>query len=146
MGALGISWRIFGTSGETKYKPLPVTKRFTLGHGEVDWHIKFIARLVDVEFVAHFDFVIPKSGFMTVDTNMKGIYGPFNPGGPSDVAVIHHFRAKSIAKYKGKRARGRADINCSPPKNSTGARRTMRAIITITCMLEKKWTHRHGAY
>jgi hypothetical protein len=37
------------------------------------------------------------------------VRGPFNPGGPTDVAVIHHYLVKSREEYEWKMQRGRAD-------------------------------------
>lgn len=120
VGALGINWRYFGTSGETEYRPLPITKRFTLGQKDVDRHIKSIARLADVDVYGHPHFVtqFKNNSFYTTDTNRKRIDGPFNPGGPSDIAVLHHYSTKSVSEYKLKRGRGRADIDCSNPSSA----------------------------
>ena len=57
VGALGVNWRYFGTSDETEYRPLPVTKRFTLRQGEVNQHFKSIARLAGVYGVGHTHYV-----------------------------------------------------------------------------------------
>jgi len=47
-----------------------------------------------------------------VDTNGKSLgNSPFNPGGPTDVAVIHHYVTKSREEYIAKYMRGRSDIH-----------------------------------
>jgi len=114
VGALGISWRYFGTNNETEYTPLPVTKRFTLGAAEPDRHIKSIAKLDHVLEVGHVHFVTKfMANYCTIDTNRRRVDGPFNLNPPSNIAVLHHYHTKSVGEYRLKRARGRADINCS---------------------------------
>lgn len=52
------------------------------------------------------------------DTNGRALNEscPFNPGGPIDVAVIHHMWSKSCKEYASRCARGRADHGPDPSR------------------------------
>ena len=109
-GALTLNWYMFGSSGKKLYEPKPVTERFQFRSRNIDKHIKTIIRTTCVlQMGIHECYVmLPNSG-VPHDTNGKTINGPYNPNGPTDVAVIHHYNAKSLEEYSWKVARGRAD-------------------------------------
>merc|ERR1712194_56265 len=48
----------------------------------------------------------PRVGFQH-DTNGRKCTGSLNPNGPTDVAVLHHYKFKSNKEYVQKRSRGR---------------------------------------
>jgi len=112
-GSLGVNWYMFGPSGKTTYEPLPVTKRFVYRDREVNMHIKSIVKLSDMNMTepphVHYP-TLPMLNGNQHDTNGKVFMGAFNVGGPTDVAVLHHYMTKSFGEYKDKRIRGRADL------------------------------------
>lgn len=109
-GALVLNWYMFGSSGKMFYEPEPVTKRFHLRAREVDRHVKTIVNLSSVITMGiHECYLMRDNCGVPHDTNGRHVAGPYNPGGPSDVAVIHHYNAKSFEEYGWKIARGRAD-------------------------------------
>jgi hypothetical protein len=109
-GALTLNWYMFGSSGKFVYEPKPVTKRFPLRAREIDRHIKTIVHTASVETMGiHECYAMKADCGMPHDTNGKLVVGPYNPDGPTDVAVIHHYNAKSFEEYQWKIARGRAD-------------------------------------
>jgi hypothetical protein len=56
-------------------------------------------------------FVMLRNETKQIDTNGRVIDGPFNPNGPTDVAVLYHYRYKSLEEWRYKGCvRGRADI------------------------------------
>lgn len=117
-GALSVNWFIFGPNGRRVYQPLPVTLRFVYRQAGTNQHVKSFVNIQDLplnrsEFkvTAHFPTLL-KPGKQQQDTNGATFYGPFNPGGPTDVAVIHHYLTKSIKEYWYKSCvRGRADAS-----------------------------------
>lgn len=109
-GALTLNWYMFGSSGHTNYLPEPVTKRFQLRAINIDKHIKTIVHLASVVTMGiHECYVMKENSGVPHDTNGNQVQGPYNPNGPIDVAVIHHYNAKSLEEYHWKIARGRAD-------------------------------------
>lgn len=117
-GTLALNWHMFRQGGETIYKPLPVTKRFVYRDSHTDAHVKSIVRLRDMNMTdpphPHYPKLINGTQH---DTNGKAFEGPFNAGGPSDIAVLHHYITKSFQEYKNKRIRGRADTPNWNPSN-----------------------------
>jgi Glycosyl transferase family 2 len=99
-GALSINWLVFGNSNHSIYLPLPVTKRFTFRMPSTHYLVKSIVRLSDLNVTlpqnAHFQFL--KSGTQH-DTSNKSFIGPYNPGGPEDVSVLHHYWTKSTKEF-----------------------------------------------
>ena len=64
------------------------------------------------------------------DTNGTAFEGPFNAGGPSDIAMLHHYRTKSFQEYISKRLRGRADMtNWNPSNPSPGYEQRVKSAI-----------------
>lgn len=111
-GAVGVNWFIFYTSGRSHYQPLPVTQRFVQREDAANQHVKCIARVEDINTTQH--MVNPHVCFLkngrTIDTSGQPFEGPFNPDGPTDVAVLHHYLSKSHKEFVSKKMRGRADI------------------------------------
>lgn len=109
-GALTLNWYMFGSSGKTNYEPEPVTKRFQLRAKNIDKHIKTIVHTDSVQVMGiHECYAMTKGHGVPHDTRGNPVQGPYNPDGPTDVAVIHHYNAKSLEEYHWKIARGRAD-------------------------------------
>ncbi|CAM9780955.1 unnamed protein product [Heterosigma akashiwo] len=104
-GALSVNWFIFGPNGRRVYQPLPVTLRFVYRHPGVNQHVKSFVNIQDLPFnqsgfgiQPHFPWLL-KPGTQQKDTNGATFHGPFNPGGPTDVAVIHHYWTKSMKEF-----------------------------------------------
>jgi hypothetical protein len=57
----------------------------------------------------HECYVMKENHGVPHDTRGSIVQGPYNPDGPIDIAVIHHYNAKSLEEYHWKIARGRAD-------------------------------------
>lgn len=116
-GQIGINWYMFHTSNEVIYRPLPVTYRFQYRDAHVNEHVKSIVRLDDMDMnkAPHAHFAHLKDHAQHYDSNKTQIVtpthpGPFNPNGPTDIAVLHHYRTKSQKEYVDKTMRGRADL------------------------------------
>ncbi|QIG60198.1 hypothetical protein [Dishui Lake large algae virus 1] len=109
-GALVLNWYMFGSSGKLFYEPEPVTKRFQLRARNIDKHVKTIVHLGSVVTMGiHECYVMRENCGVPHDTSGKPVIGAFNPDGQTDVAVIHHYNAKSFEEYGWKISRGRAD-------------------------------------
>jgi hypothetical protein len=109
-GALTLNWYMFGSSGRIHYEPEPVTKRFQLRAKNIDKHIKTIVHNASVQVMGiHECYVMKENHGVPHDTRGSIVQGPYNPDGPIDIAVIHHYNAKSLEEYHWKIARGRAD-------------------------------------
>lgn len=108
-GALSLNWYVFGSGGEREYRPEPVLKRFQRRGATVNRHVKSIVKLADTERMRDPHSPILVAGTSQRDTSGREFAGPFNPNGPDDVAVVHHYFAKSLGEFKAKRLRGRSD-------------------------------------
>jgi len=107
--AIGINWKMFGSSGHTKYSSEPITSRFTKCDKNGNIHIK---TLCDIKMINGFNephSVNLKQGY-TKSTNGDIITGPFNDNPCYDVIQINHYKLKTLEEYKTIRLRGRADI------------------------------------
>lgn len=112
-GALSLNWLMFGSGGAERYSPEPVLLRFQHRAKDVDRHVKSIVRLRDVVTMAHPHFPTLPPWLTQHDTSGKAFTGPFNPGGPRNVAVLHHYLSKSREEYerRGRRAAFQHDNN-----------------------------------
>jgi hypothetical protein len=120
-GAIGVNWLMFGTNSRTVYSPVPVTKRFMYrlpDDNAVHAHIKSIVNLsaFDLSRTPHVHHPNLIHGTHQKDTNGKIFKGPFNPNGPTDVAVLYHYHWKSKKEYISKKQRGRADQRKANPQ------------------------------
>lgn len=101
------NWYLFGDSGLSGFSPRPVTERFVHRGGAVNQHVKTICRAVAVKTMScHHAEYMP--GKRAVDTLGRHVDGPFNPEGPVDTAVIHHYFTKTREEFTEKRNRGKA--------------------------------------
>ena len=86
----------------------------------VNMHVKSIVRLSDMNLTeaphVHYP-TLPMLNGNQHDTNGNIFRGAFNPSGPTNVAVLHHYMTKSFEEYKDKRVRGRADLPDWSPGN-----------------------------
>lgn len=132
-GALGLNWFMFGQNGQKSYRPEPVTRRFT-ERTEVNQHVKSVVHLRDLQEMVNPHY--PRVTGGQHDTNNHSFAGPFNPNGPTDVAVIHHYWTKSVDEFRVKACvRGRADADDYAACNMNG---TIGDIFDNTGWLELK--------
>jgi len=118
-GSLGINWINFGTSNHTSSSSMPVTQRFLYSY-EKPGHIKTIVYTPDFISMRSPHWAALRDNDQRWDTDGNfirgqynkdaGVHNPtFHPNGPMDVAVLHHYRVKSLEEYNWKTcARGRA--------------------------------------
>jgi hypothetical protein len=126
-GGLSLNWVFFGSSHQRSYTPAPLTKRFQMRESDVNMHVKTIARTSMWSKTARHSHNQQYEGDATsVDTRGHrvglGSVGPrnhdaFNPEGPSDIAVIHHYHTKSLEEYRARCKRGLADQHPEAWKN-----------------------------
>ena len=114
-GGLALNWYLFGYNNQTKYRPLPLTKRFQMRANETDDHVKVILRTDQIGNGGSFKNPHSyryKNWSLTFDTSGKWLIRKdwININGPSDVAVIHHYQTKSLEEFMSRCKRGRADI------------------------------------
>ena len=111
-GGLALNWLLFDFNDQLKYKPLPMTKRFTRSNPPINMHVKTIVRTDQFKGNEGSHAMRYIGNKTAVDTDGKQLGNPhwFNPGGPSDVAVIHHYWQKSIEEYSSRCKRGRASV------------------------------------
>ena len=118
-GGLALNWVMFGSSGREDYSPEPVTQRFTWRREKVFDLVKSISYLPHVERLGIHHSVF-SAGSVNRDTNGAVVPSPTNPGGPEDVACIHHYFTKSKGEWLKKRARGRAGNGATRPESEFG--------------------------
>lgn len=106
-GAVSLNWLMFGSDGETLYRPEPVRHRFLRRGERPDHHVKSICYMPDVLAVNNAHFPVLASGTQQRDTNGRQFTGPFHADGPTDVAVVHHYFCKSREEYELKLRRTR---------------------------------------
>jgi hypothetical protein len=114
-GGIVVNWILFGSSNQTVYRPVPVSKRFQYRDSIAHESVKCILRLsYGPRFHnPHNPKFFTKNSSYTVNTNGKLVPRPTDLDRPTDVAVIHHFRIKSQQEYVNRRKYGRADIVCN---------------------------------
>jgi hypothetical protein len=110
-GQIGINWFWFTTSGRLLYEPLPVTQRFVYREQDVNQHVKSIIYLQNMDMTrrVHPHYAYLKDNRHQTDTNGREFKGPYNIGGPTDTAVLHHYWTKSRKEFVRKKMRGRSD-------------------------------------
>lgn len=121
-GHLGINWLIFGTSGQSWYQNLPITKRFQCQLEDTFWknkYIKSIMKVEDLDIPRIFDpHIFPRrNGTFLVHTNGQKFNSSVHQG-PYDVAAIHHYYFQSTEEWLGKRLRGDVYFGGNPGVNT----------------------------
>jgi hypothetical protein len=109
--ALGVHWRLFGSSNRKSYSPEPVLERFTRRAAEVDRHIKCITVPTKTyKWVTVHKFTHGRES--AVDENYIEI--PESESRPelptADIIGINHYVTKSYEECLERRSRPRADI------------------------------------
>jgi hypothetical protein len=111
-GAVGVNWRMFGSSGEVQKRPVPVCKRFIMASKEqnsVNCHVKCIAVPELVQSLnTHRPFL--ETGTL-VDEHGREIADPrgLHNSISYDILRINHYYTKSREEWTAKVARGKAD-------------------------------------
>ena len=120
---ISFNWLMFGPSNRTKYKPVPVTKRFQIRipHGDENL-VKGIVNPKAVDSTSFWVHTFPmKAPYLWLDTTGKSIKAQnwqrwlrlANPNNPQDVAVIHHYKTLSEEEWHDKNC-VRQDVNNLP--------------------------------
>ena len=111
VGAIGVNWACFGSSGRQSYSSEPVIERFTqtLPPGNpVNQHIKSVIRMdqeVKVGGDPHY-FNVERGTFNELG---KPIHGPFSPH-TSGLLRVNHYITKSYEEWLTRAALGTPDI------------------------------------
>lgn len=109
---LGISWRIFGSSGIKEQTPMPQREKFTQ-HTTPDYppnqHIKSIVNPFVTESPDHNPHSFIYSSGNCVNVNKEVIEGPFTTPIWKKIWLDHYF-TRSLEEWEEKVARGRSDI------------------------------------
>ena len=108
-GSIAINWSVFGTGNQTKYEALPVTKRFMYRESNISSLVKSIVRMNDFDpaqkITNPHSFPL-KASTLQHDTNGHTNFsksGAANKeGAVSDVALLHHYRYKSLEEWRHK--------------------------------------------
>ena len=104
---IGLNWNMFGSMGIVSREGNSLLKPFTMRNKDVNQHIKVIVNARSGERMQ-----LPHNTFgQAMDTNGNKFIGPFNPNGPSDVAIINHYHNKTREDSILRCERGRADCN-----------------------------------
>lgn len=122
VSAVAMSWRVFGSSGLTRYEPAPVIERFTRAapadHAS-NFHVKSMAVAAHVAAVGPHGVSLLQGRY--VAPNGKDIVlerNAFMRPPRLRVAQINHYVVKSRAEFEAKRRRGNVAV---PPDQLTGA-------------------------
>jgi hypothetical protein len=104
---IGLNWYIYGNMGIVSREGDSLLKPFTMRNKDVDKHVKVIVNARSGERMQ-----LPHNTFgPAMDTNGKKFGGPFNPNGPSDIAVINHYHNKTREDWMLRCDRGRVDCD-----------------------------------
>ena len=107
---IGINWRFFGSSYQTKKTNAPITTRFIMCQENGDRHIK---TLFDKRYFIRYGScheIYPKENYHIKATNGSIIVGPFNDDIDFNVVQINHYKCKTLPEFQYIRTRQRADI------------------------------------
>jgi hypothetical protein len=110
-GSLSINWINFGTGNHTRYEPQPVTKRFVYRESEAEEIMKTIVCVRDFKGIRspHWAYLQDDSGRRDTTGQwnegkyLAGVHNPtFNTRKPTDIAILHHYRYKSLEEFNRK--------------------------------------------
>ena len=107
---IGMNWRFFGSSNQTKKGNAPITTRFTMCEKNGNRHIK---TLFDKKYFVKYGCchrIYPKENYHIKATNGTIIVGPFNDDIDFDVIQLNHYKCKTLPEFQYVRTRQRADI------------------------------------
>lgn len=113
VSAVAVNWIVFGSGGQTRYRPAPVTERFTDAlppDAAQNRTVKAVGRRVRLSgtgihrvAVAEGRYVLPSGAKAEFD----GLTASVVP--EVSVAALHHYAVKSLEEFGEKRARGHAN-------------------------------------
>lgn len=110
---IGLNWFIFGSWGIKTRTSNSLLRMFPNRNKNIDPHIKVMVNARSGERMA-----LPHNTMgQAMDTNEKVFNGPFNPNGPSDVAVINHYHNKTREDWMLRCQRGRVDCEIQHDPN-----------------------------
>ena len=120
-GSISIHWNLYGSAGHQDYAPgIPLTYRFQLRENQTDPRIKSIVHVPDFVRVKSVHAVETTPGTYQINTRQqKDVFGKTTGAASalrvSDVAVLNHYKYKSIQEYRHKTCkRGRVGGNFRP--------------------------------
>ena len=99
IGGLALNWLIFDYNNQLRYQPFPLSQRFTRRERDVNMHVKTIVYVQHYAgYINPHAFSYSRDDIFAYDTTSKQLKETpwFNPNGPSDIAVLHHYHTKSI--------------------------------------------------
>ena len=104
---IGLNWIFYGNLGKLTREGDSLIKQFPMRNDKTDQHIKVIVNAKSGQRMQ-----LPHNTIgPAMDTNGKIFQGPFNPGGPMDVAYISHYHNKTKEDWDLRCKRGRVDCN-----------------------------------
>ena len=104
---IGLNWVVFGSLGKVSREQNSLIKSFKMRNKGTNEHVKVIVKGNSGEMMMY-----PHNTHgSAMDTNGNYFNGPFNHGGPMDVAYINHYHSKTKEDWDLRCARGRADDN-----------------------------------
>ena len=104
---IGLNWTIYGNMGIVSREGNSLLKPFKMRNKDTDKHVKVLVNKNSFERMQ-----LPHNTFgFAMDTNGHKFMGPFNPGGPMDVAYINHYHNKTKEDWIDRCKRGRADCS-----------------------------------
>jgi len=113
---IGMNWRFFGSSNQTKQTNIPVTLRFTMCEEKGNHHIKTLFKKDNFLKYQTCHDVVLNNGFIK-STNGRIINGPFNDKIDFNIIQLNHYKSKTYPEFVNIRKRGRADLYQQPPEN-----------------------------
>ena len=104
---IGLNWYFHGNLGIRNRTCNSLLSMFPMRQSNPDQHIKVL-----VQTGKNNTMQLPHNCVnQSMDTNGKFFHGPFNPGGPTDVAYISHIHNKTREDWMLRCDRGRVDCN-----------------------------------
>lgn len=107
-GSLALNWVMIGSCDQKIYIPKDVISRFLYRPFNIHQNVKVITVCEDFDSFWYPDphWCDLRAGTCQHDTSGKQFRGPFNPNGPTDIAVINHYYTKSYDEFIWKRDKG----------------------------------------
>lgn len=110
---IGLNWYFYGSCGLTTRTSNSLLTMFPNRNRNVDQHVKVMVNVKSSETMS-----LPHNTHgPAMDTNGKLFHGPFNPNGPSDVAVLNHYHNKTREDWMLRCQRGRIDCEIQHDPN-----------------------------
>ncbi len=117
--AIGVQWKLFGSSGNLCYTPEPVTKRFQKCDSKLNKHIKTIVRPREIIYMNNPHYIVTTRGTFH-STTLQPVLSPFCDDNSDNHDIdnrydhnifLAHYFTKSVKEFQQKIARGRSDIS-----------------------------------